>query len=99
MTFASVDAPADAQTLPAELQALGGNISYEVDTVLPAAGIWQVAIAVNGAEGAGDATFQVEVLPSRTVNVWLLAGGALMVVVVLGFVGVVRRRRLTTKED
>lgn len=99
VAFAPVDALSEAKTLPAELQALGGNISYEVDTVLPAAGIWQVAIAVNGAEGAGDAAFQVEVLPSRTVNVWLLVGGALMVVLVLSFVGVVRRRRLTTKED
>lgn len=93
VTFAPVDALEEAQTLPAELQALGGNISYELDTELPVAGIWQVAIAVDGEEGLGDAAFEVDVLPARTVNLWILVGGVLLLIVALGIIGTLRSRR------
>ena len=93
VTFAPVDVPDGAMTLPAELQALGGNISYEIDTELPTAGTWQVAIAVDGEEGVGDAAFEVRVLPPRTVNVWITVGGALLAIVVLGIVGMQRHRK------
>lgn len=92
VTFVPLDGAGEAETVPAESQALGANISYEVDAELPAAGTWQVAIAARGGEGAGDARFEVEVLPARTINLWLLVGGSLLVLALLGMIGIRRRR-------
>lgn len=91
VSFVPMEAEGDPITLPTELQSLGGNISYEVDTTLPSDGIWRVEIVAHGDEGGGDASFEVDVRPSRTLNMWLLAGGALLIVAFLGIL-VLRRR-------
>jgi hypothetical protein len=50
------------------------KIFYEADLDLPATGRWQVAIGVEGPEGAGSASFDTEVSPPSTLN-WTWIGG------------------------
>jgi hypothetical protein len=76
----------------AELQALGNNTSYEVDSALPAAGLWQVEISVDGSDGQGQASFQIDVLPARRFNWPLLAGGGALLVLAVAVVGWTRRK-------
>lgn len=71
--------------LEAEPQATLGNFYFEADTMLPAAGLWQIAIDIDSAEGTGSTQFQIEALPPRTIN-WTLvasAGGVLLVLIAL----------------
>jgi hypothetical protein len=93
VAFKPVDGTGESIIVPAELQALGGNISYEVDTELPAAGRWQVAITVEGSEGGGDASFATDVLAARTINGWFLVGGVLFIVAFIGILGMRRRQQ------
>ncbi len=76
----------------AELQALGNNTSYEVDTTLPVAGLWQVEISVDGLDGQGQASFQIDVLPARTLNWPLIAGGGALLILAVAAVGWTRRK-------
>jgi hypothetical protein len=79
------------QTLvvPATHQAAVNKFFYEADLDLPAAGQWEVRVLVNGPAGAGDARFEVEVLPPSTFSGWFLGSG--LVVVLLAFGWVIRR--------
>ncbi len=76
----------------AELQALGNNTSYEVDTSMPSAGLWQVEISVDGLDGQGQAAFQIDVLPARKLNWPLIAGGGALLVLAVAMVGWTRRK-------
>ncbi|MCE7981834.1 MAG: hypothetical protein DYG89_11615 [Caldilinea sp. CFX5] len=51
---------------------------YETDFDLPKAGAWRASVTVNGPAGAGDATFDFEVLPPRQLNWTMVAGGFLL---------------------
>jgi hypothetical protein len=44
------------------------KLFYEADMELPAEGQWQVVISVEGASGTGNASFNIEVLPSSASN-------------------------------
>lgn len=69
----------------AQPQDLLGNYYFEADPALPAGGLWQIAIAVDGAAGSGTTEFAIEALPARSLN-WTLvlaAGGVLVVIVAL----------------
>jgi hypothetical protein len=62
-----------------------GNFYFEADTVLPAPGLWQIEIAIDGQQGTGSTQFQLEALPPRTIN-WTLvasAGGVLLILIAL----------------
>lgn len=57
---------------------------YEADVTLPAAGNWQASIAVDGPLGTGDVAFDLPVLPPREINWPLVAGGSVIVILLLG---------------
>lgn len=78
--------------LPAQLQALGNNTSYELDTTLPAAGLWQIDISVDGPDGQGEASFQIEALPARELNWTLILGGVALMLLAVGAIGWARRK-------
>ena len=56
---------------------------YELDFDIPAAGTWQAAVTVDGPEGGGRASFDLQVLPPG-VN-WTLIGGAAVGLIVIGW--------------
>ncbi|MBE7470874.1 MAG: hypothetical protein DPW09_29745 [Anaerolineae bacterium] len=84
-----LDQPDQILIVPATHQAAVNKFFYEVDLDLPAAGQWEVKVLVNGPAGAGDARFEVEVLPPATFTGWFLGGG--LAVVLLAFGWVIRR--------
>jgi hypothetical protein len=66
---------------------------YEADNAVAAAGEWQVTIEVAGVEGAGMASFAEAVLPANQFNWWLIGGGVLLALLLLGYFGT-RKARL-----
>jgi hypothetical protein len=60
---------------------------YEADNDVAAAGDWQVTVEVAGAEGQGTASFSEAVLPAAQFNWWLIGGGVLLALLLLGFFG------------
>lgn len=60
---------------------------YESDFVVPRAGQWQAHIAVVGPAGAGDASFELEVLPAQSANWPLIGGGILLLFIAIGIYG------------
>ena len=60
---------------------------YEADGAVAAAGDWQVAVAVSGAEGEGRASFREAVLPATGFNWWLIGGGVLLALLLVGYLG------------
>ncbi|MEZ4656470.1 MAG: hypothetical protein R2911_02755 [Caldilineaceae bacterium] len=78
--------PQGAQNVAAQASLIErtGMPYYEADITLPTAGDWQTTIAVNGAQGRGDAAFDLPVLPPREINWPLVAGGSVTVIVLLG---------------
>lgn len=68
----------------------------EADTILPNAGPWVVEVAVAGPDGVGQATFDVDVLPARGINPWVLAGGVGALLLLVAVIGVRARRPQTT---
>ncbi len=68
---------------------------YEADLDIPSPGSWQFDIAVQGAEGAGAATFTLEVLKSSP-N-WLLIGLVGLAAVALGWMASLLLKRQTPR--
>jgi hypothetical protein len=60
---------------------------YEADNAVATAGDWQVTVEVTGAEGQGTAGFAESVLPATQFNWWLIGGGVLLALLLLGFFG------------
>ena len=60
---------------------------YEADNSVAAAGDWQVTVEAAGAEGQGTAGFVETVLPANQFNWWLIGGGVLLALLLLGFFG------------
>jgi len=88
-----VDAPDAAITVQAAPQELLGNLYYEADVALPAAGEWRVAIDVSGADGNGSVAFVTEALPARSFNMLLVLGGVGVAALALAALVGVRRGR------
>ena len=59
---------------------------YETDFEVPKAGPWQASVTVNGPAGAGDATFDFEVLPPRQLN-WAMVAGGFLLLLLLSLAG------------
>lgn len=64
---------------------------YETDVDVPAAGTWRANVTVNGPAGAGDATFNFVVLPSRQIN-WAMVAGGILLLLLISVAGRVKRR-------
>lgn len=79
----------DKQAAVVTAMAIHGNsanrLLYEADMEFPEPGTWQVALAIDGPQGSADADYTVEVIPD-SVN-WLLVGGGVLALVVLGGLG------------
>ena len=81
--------PADGGA-PVQLAAQPGTLNafyLEADTRLPAAGRWTIEVAVSGPDGAGSASFDVDVLPARGINRSLIFGGLGLFLAVLVAIG------------
>ena len=61
----------------------GALYYYELDFAVPTAGEWQAAVSVDGPEGGGSASFDLQVLPPG-IN-WTLVGGVLVGLIVIGW--------------
>ena len=68
------------------------KLFYETDLMVPAAGDWEVEIAVRGAEGSGQAHFSLAVQPAQDTGWLLLAGGAFAIIAVFFLYYAARRR-------
>ncbi len=60
------------------------DVYYEADVDVPAAGTWQIIVRAEGEAGAGEASYQQQVLPARRVNWWLVGGVAVVLLLVVG---------------
>jgi hypothetical protein len=71
----------DGQTyvVPATHESAVNKLFYEGDFELPTAGLWRVAVAV---EGTGAAAFEIEVLPPAGSQAWLWTGLVLCIAVI-----------------
>jgi len=67
--------PLSGNTSTLMLQAKSGSginkLYYETDVEMPAAGRWEVFLAINGDEGGGSTMFEIEVEPPSTTR-WIL---------------------------
>lgn len=66
---------------------------FEVDTQLPAAGMWEVTVLVDGPAGSGSSAFQLEAQPPRSLNWGYLAAGAGTLVLIAALAGLSSRRQ------
>lgn len=78
--------------LVAERQPFLNNFYFEVDTQLPAAGLWDVTIQVDGPAGSGSTGFRLEAQPPLTLHWGYLAAGAGTLVAVAALAGMTSRR-------
>lgn len=83
----------DAIRLTATRQPFLNDFYFEADTLLPAAGLWTVAIEIDGPAGPGSSSFQVEALTPRTLNWTLLAAGIGILVLIAALAGLWPRRQ------
>ena len=91
-----VDAPDANVTVQAAPQELLGNLYYEADATLTMPGVWRVTVDVSGPRGRGEASFTIDVLPARSKNTLLIAGGAgLAALALAALAGILRGRRTT----
>lgn len=74
--FAAINAPATNEQS-------ANKLFYEADLSIPSAGDWTVEIDVDGAEGSGQARFNLAVRPAQSSNGLLLGG--LAFVLLAGF--------------
>lgn len=85
------DGPAPAVSLARG--AHDNPLLHEGDVELHSTGLWRVTLAVSGPAGAGEAAFDLDVRPPRSV-LWSLAPAGAAVVAILGwFLARTRRRR------
>ena len=93
-TLTRTEEPGASVTVQAAPQELLGNLYYEADATLNAPGEWRVTVDVSGPRGSGEASFTTEVLPARSSNTLLIAGGVgLAVLAFAALAGVLRGRR------
>lgn len=82
----------DAISARATNEQSANKLYYEADVHIPVAGDWLVQIDVQGAEGSGQAQFELTVEPAQD-NGWLLPGGAAFLVIAAFFFYYAARRR------
>jgi hypothetical protein len=75
----------------ASQQASANKLYYEADATIPAEGEWQATVSIGGPAGSGSAQFDLAAVPPG-VN-WPPIGGAAVVLVVLGWWLLGRRRK------
>ena len=90
--FTAIDTPGEAIAVAAVPQEFMNGYYYEVDTTLPTAGAWSVEVDVTGPDGRGTVDFAVDALTARTVNWWLIGGGIVGLLALLGVAGWRSRR-------
>ncbi len=61
------------------------KLFYEADLELPTVGQWRVVVSVEGPDGSGNASFEIEVFPSSSFN-WALLGGLALTLLATGWV-------------
>ncbi|MFN3980059.1 MAG: FixH family protein [Caldilinea sp.] len=83
------DQPLTLQATPVSVVAAG---FYEVDHKLSHDGLWRVEVTVQGDQGAGSVSFVMQAAPAATNNWFVWAGGALALLVVIGFLFGARKR-------
>lgn len=85
--FVTYEQGAQSERIPAieQVGALQGY--YEADNTLATAGEWQATVEVSGADGAGTVRFVETVLPANEFDWWLIGGGVLLALLLLGFFG------------
>lgn len=93
VTFTPADGSSPPIVVQAQRQAQLGNYYFEADTKLPAAGEWQIAIAVTGAAGSGATEFTIAALAARTVNWVLVAAAAGVLLMMIALMGLWSRGR------
>jgi hypothetical protein len=63
----------------------GGNgVYYEVDTELPAGGVWNTQISIRGPDGAGQVTVPLQVADASGIRWNYVYGGVLSLLVAVG---------------
>jgi hypothetical protein len=93
VAFIPLAAPQDSVEVRATQQVLLNDFYYEADTDLSVPGPWRVTIAATGAEGTGSAAFELDVLPKRTLNWFLIGTAAAALALLLGLIVVWSRMR------
>lgn len=85
--FVTYEQGAQSERIPAieQVGALQGY--YEADNTLATEGEWQATVEVSGAEGTGTVRFVETVLPANQFNWWLIGGGVLVALLLLGYFG------------
>jgi len=81
VTFAPLDGDGETLTVAATHAEAVNKLLYEADLNVPQTGRWQVTVSVAGPEGAGDASFDVQVAPPAPFN-WTRVGGLGLVALV-----------------
>lgn len=79
-------------------QAMFGDFYFEADTILPADGLWDVTVEINGPQGSGSSSFQIEALPPPTLNWTLVGAGIGTLVLMAALAGVMSRRGASNAE-
>jgi hypothetical protein len=93
VTFTPAADPQGQFVVQATRQSALNDYYYEADTELPAAGDWQITIAVNGPAGSGSTGFDISAAPPRTLNWTLVIGGAGILMILVTLMGLWARRR------
>ncbi|MFQ5576214.1 MAG: FixH family protein [Anaerolineae bacterium] len=92
VTLTPLSGSGAAISSPATHREAVNKIFYETDFELPAAGRWQVVVAVDGPRGRGQTDFEVDALPAAA-NRWRWWAGGLLAALLTGAVGVAIARR------
>lgn len=87
VTLNSLDRPSEQFTQTGRNEETLLQYYYETDFTIPTAGRWRAFISVVGPEGAGDISFELEILPARRVNWTLLFWATLALLVGIGLYG------------
>jgi hypothetical protein len=87
---APVSQAGETLVAPATRDNAANKLFYEADLALPSQGPWRVDIQVSGSAGAGNAGFDIEVLPTSAFNTplgigWPLWAGLGLVLVAAGW--------------
>lgn len=88
--FVTYQQGAQSERVPAVEQTGAQQGYYEADGAPATVGEWQAIVEVSGAEGAGAVRFVETVLPADEFNWWLIGGGALLALLLLGLLGMRR---------
>lgn len=92
-------AAGETLTAQASNEAADNKLFYEADVELPAPGVYDVQVTVEGPDGRGEAVFTIEAQEGGGVNWGLVGSAGVGVVVVLFLVGQAMRTRAQDKAE